>query len=670
VVFLFYTFLYYIDKIIKWDNLKQIPIRKNGMKKGYLMNLISIENISKSYSEKILLDEISLGINDGDKIGIVGVNGVGKSTLLKIIAGIEKPDAGRIIKGNSVSIEYLSQSPYFDPDATVLEQVFKGDSPTMKLVREYERALENPEANCDKLLKLSSEMDRMNGWSLESEAKGVLTKLGITDFQEKIAVLSGGQKKRVALAAALINPSELLILDEPTNHLDNKTIDWLEEYLGKRKGALLMITHDRYFLDRIVNEIAELDRGKLHLYKGNYNNFIEKKIDREEREVASERKRQTLFKKELAWISRGAKARTTKQKSRIERFENLSDQAVDLSEEKLEISVGSSRLGRKIIELSRICKSFGENKVIEDFSYIVLRNDRVGIIGANGSGKTTLMNIIAGITEPDSGIIEVGETVKTGVFSQDFYHMDDTKRVIEYIKEGAEYLETAEGEKITASQMLERFLFPSAAQWTPLSKLSGGEKRRLHLLRVLMEAPNVLLLDEPTNDLDIETLTILEDYIESFPGAVIAVSHDRYFLDKTVDKIFVFEGKGRIMKYTGNYTDVKESGALEEINDSIGQRIKEKDKEGGARNDSVRDRERPAKFSYKEQKEYEEIDDVIALLEQKLIEVEGSLSNTSSDYVQLQRLMEEKALVESQLEEKMERWVYLNDLAERIAKNK
>ncbi|MHB1394134.1 MAG: ABC-F family ATP-binding cassette domain-containing protein [Clostridia bacterium] len=633
------------------------------------MNLISIENITKSYSEKILLDEISLGINDGDKIGIVGVNGVGKSTLLKIITGIEKPETGRIIRGNSVSIEYLSQSPYFDPEATVLEQVFKGGSPTMKLVREYETALENPDANCEKLLKLSSEMDRMNGWSLESEAKGVLTKLGITDFQEKIAVLSGGQKKRVALAAALINPSELLILDEPTNHLDNRTIDWLEEYLGKRKGALLMITHDRYFLDRIVNEIAELDKGKLYLYKGNYNNFIEMKIDREERETASERKRQTLFKKELSWISRGAKARTTKQKSRIERFEKLSDQVADLSEEKLEISVGSSRLGRKIIELSHISKSYGENKVIEDFSYIVLRNDRVGIIGANGSGKTTLMNIIAGVIKPDSGMVEVGETVKIGVFSQDFYNMDDSKRVIEYIKEGA-VLETAEGEKITASQMLERFLFPSAAQWTPLSKLSGGEKRRLHLLRVLMEAPNVLLLDEPTNDLDIETLTILEDYIESFPGAVIAVSHDRYFLDKTADKIFVFEGKGRIMKYTGNYTDIKESGALESISDSVGQRIKEKDKETDTRNDSVRDRERPAKFSYKEQKEYEEIDAVIALLEQKLAGVEGSLKDASSDYVLLQQLMDEKAVLESQLEEKMERWVYLNDLAERIAKNK
>ncbi|MDD4504540.1 MAG: ABC-F family ATP-binding cassette domain-containing protein, partial [Clostridiaceae bacterium] len=522
------------------------------------MNIISIENITKSYSEKVLLDDISLGIDDRDKIGIVGVNGVGKSTLLKIIAGIERPEAGKITRGNSVSIEYLSQNPYFDPEAKVLEQVFRGNSPAMNLVREYEKALQNPDSSSEKLLKLSIEMDRLNGWSLESEAKGVLTKLGITDFQEKIAVLSGGQKKRIALGAALINPSELLILDEPTNHLDNRTIDWLEEYLGKRKGALLMITHDRYFLDRVVNEIAELDKGKLYIYKGNYNNYIEKKIEREESKAANERKRQTLLKKELSWISRGAKARTTKQKSRIERFEKLNEQTVDSTGERLEISVGSSRLGRKVIELSHISKSFGENKVIEDFSYIVLRNDRVGIIGPNGSGKTTLMNIIAGAIKSDSGAVEVGETVKIGIFSQDSYHMSDNSiRVIEYIREGAEYLETAEGEKISASQMLERFLFSPSAQWTPLSKLSGGEKRRLQLLRVLMEAPNVLLLDEPTNDLDIETLTILEDYIESFSGAVIAVSHDRYFLDKTVDKIFVFEGKGRIKKYTGNYTDIK-----------------------------------------------------------------------------------------------------------------
>lgn len=633
------------------------------------MNIINIENITKSYSEKILLDDISLGIDHRDKIGIVGVNGAGKSTLLKIIAGIEKPDEGRITIGNSVAIEYLSQSPYFDPEAKVLEQVFRGESTAMKLVREYEKALQDPDSNSEKLLKLSAEMDKYNCWSLESEAKVVLTKLGITDFHEKIAALSGGQKKRIALAAALINPSELLILDEPTNHLDNRTIDWLEEYLSKRKGALLMVTHDRYFLDRVVNEIAELEKGKLYIYKGNYNNYVEKKIDRNEREAAGERKRQVLLKKELAWISRGAKARTTKQKSRIERFEKLSEQTSDSTEEKLEISVGSSRLGKKIIELSHVSKSFGENKVIEDFSYIVLRNDRVGIIGANGSGKTTLMNIMAGIIMPDSGTVEVGDTVKIGMFSQDScYVSDNSIRVIEYIREGAEYLETAEGEKISASQMLERFLFPSSAQWTPLSKLSGGEKRRLQLLRVLMEAPNVLLLDEPTNDLDIETLTILEDYIESFSGAVIAVSHDRYFLDKTADKVFLFEGGGRIAKYTGNYTDIKDSGVLEGINETLADKAKEKDRGTETKAAAVRDRERPVKFSFKEKKEYEEIDDNIALLEQKLQEIETGLGDAASDYVLLQQLMKDKEELEKQLEEKMDRWVYLNELAEKIAR--
>lgn len=630
------------------------------------MNLISIENIKKSYSEKILLDEISLGINEGDKIGIVGLNGAGKSTLLKIVAGLEQPDGGRVIRGNSVSIEYLSQSPHFDPDATVLEQVFRGESAVMKLVREYERALQDADTNGEKLLKLSGEMDRMDGWSLESEAKAVLTRLGIDNFQERVEVLSGGQKKRIALASALINPSELLILDEPTNHLDNRTIDWLEEYLNKRKGALLMITHDRYFLDRVVNEIAELDRGKLYLYKGNYNDFIEKKIEREEREAAGERKRQTLLKKELAWISRGAKARTTKQKSRIERFEKLNEKTVDLAEDKLEISVGGSRLGRKIIELTDLSKSFGETRVIEDFNYIVLRNDRVGIVGPNGSGKTTLLSMIGGALKPDSGTVEIGETVRIGLFSQDSYHMDDTKRVIEYIREGAEYIETAEGEKITASQMLERFLFPPASQWTLIAKLSGGEKRRLHLLRVLMEAPNVLLLDEPTNDLDIETLTILEDYIEGFSGAVIAVSHDRYFLDKIAERLFVFEGNGGIMKFTGNYSDAKESGIFDKVNDCMG--AEQKNKEKGSDNKPRGSRERPLKFSYKEQKEYEEIDSVIASLEKSIEDLEGRLSDAASDYILLQQLMREKEELEQKLEDKMERWVYLNELAERIEK--
>ena len=630
------------------------------------MNLLSIENISKSYSEKPLLDNISLGINEGDKIGIIGVNGVGKSTLLKIATGVEQPDSGRLIKGNSVSIEYLPQNPYFDAEATVLEQVFKGESALMKLIRDYEKAIQDPFTQSERLMKLNNEMDRLQGWSLESEAKTVLTKLGITDFEAKIETLSGGQRKRIALASALISPSDLLILDEPTNHLDNTTIDWLEEYLNKRKGALLMITHDRYFLDRVVNEIVELDRGSLYLYKGNYSDFIEKKLERDEKEAGSERKKQGLLKKELAWIRKGAKARTTKQKARIDRFEKLNESNVDIDDSKLEISVASSRLGKKVVEIENITKSYDENTVIDKFSYILLRNDRVGIIGANGSGKSTLINMIAGKTQADAGVIDVGETVKIGLFSQESYHMNDSLRVIEYIKEGAELLSTAEGEKITASQMLEKFLFEPAVQWTPISKLSGGEKRRLHLLRVLMEAPNVLLLDEPTNDLDIETLTILEDYIENFQGAVIAVSHDRYFLDKMAGKIFSFEEKGRIVKYTGNYSDYKQFDDVEKL---VIQSIDKKN--SGDNKESVeRSKERTLKFTFKEQKEYEQIDTAIADLEEKIQEVDSKIGTTSADYVLLQQLMTHKEELEKQLEEQMERWIYLNELAERIEEAK
>jgi len=632
------------------------------------MNLLSAENITKSYSEKPLLNHINLGINEGDKIGVIGINGTGKSTLLKIVAGIEQPDEGRTIKGNSVTIEYLSQNPYFHPEATVLEQVFKGESAIMKLIREYEKALQDPNTPSEKIIKLSHDMDVLNGWSVENEAKAILTKLGISQFQEKVGTLSGGQKKRIALASALINPADLLILDEPTNHLDNDTIDWLEEHLNKRKGALLMITHDRYFLDRVVNEIIELDKGSLYVYKGNYSNFLEKKMEREEREAGTERKRQGLLRKELAWIRRGARARTTKQKARIERFEKLNERDMDLDDEKLEISLTSSRLGKKVIELEHINKAYNEKKVVHDFSYVLLRNDRVGIVGPNGSGKSTLINIIGGKIQPDSGNMEVGETVKIGIFSQETYHMDDNLRVIEYIREGAEYLTTSEGDKISASQMLERFLFPSALQWSLISKLSGGEKRRLHLLRVLMESPNVLLLDEPTNDLDIETLTILEDYIENFPGAVIAVSHDRYFLDKIADKIFSFGEKGKIVQYTGNYSDFKENRTMESENEEIlhEKKVKNKDTE----NKDNLEKDRPLKFTYKEQKEYVEIDHDIACLEEKIQEIENKLGGVSTDYILLQQLMTEKEELEKQLENKMERWMYLNELAERIMKGK
>lgn len=633
------------------------------------MNFISVENISKSYSEKQLFKNISLGINDGDKIGLIGINGTGKSTLLKILAGVEVQDEGSIISANSLRIEYLPQDPYFDFEASILEQVFKGDSPLMKTIRRYEEIIQTSNPDNEEIIRLTHQMDAMNAWSIESEAKSVLTKLGILEFSAKVGTLSGGQRKRIALASALINPSDLLILDEPTNHLDNDTIDWLEQYLNKRKGALFMITHDRYFLDRVVNKIIEIDNGNLYTYKGNYSNFLEKKLERQEMELSSEQKRQNLLRKELAWIKRGAKARSTKQKARIERFEKLNEQTMDISQEKLEISVAGSRLGKKVVELNNISKSFGDKKVINGFNYIMLRDDRIGIIGPNGSGKSTLINIISGKIKSDCGNIDIGETVKIGVYSQENYHMDDNLRVIEYIKEGAEIITTSDGEKISASQMLERFLFPSHLQWTPISKLSGGEKRRLYLLRVLMECPNVLLLDEPTNDLDIETLTILEDYLEDFQGAVIAVSHDRYFLDRTAEKIFAFEGNGNIGQYTGNYTDFKNNSNVDKLMDK-GNKSENKGSNGASKGNERRNKEKPLKFSFKEQREYNEIDNVIAELESKIEETEVKINEATADYVLLQQLVAEKEELEKQLEEKMDRWVYLNELADKISQNK
>lgn len=639
------------------------------------MNLLTVENISKSYSEKILFNDLSLGINEGDKIGVIGINGTGKSTLLKVIAGVEVPDTGKITIGNSVKIEYLSQNPDFDNEATVLEQVFKGSGQVMQVIRDYEKALQDPDAH-DKLVELSHKMDALNAWSIESDAKTILTKLGISNFDDKVGNLSGGQRKRIALAGALITPSDLLILDEPTNHMDNDTIYWLEQFLNKRRGALLMITHDRYFLDRVANEIIELDKGSLYRYDGNYSYFLEKKVERDEIQVANEKKRQNLFRKELAWIKRGAKARSTKQKARIDRFEELKDSAIDLSSEKVEISVGSSRLGKKIIELDNISKSFGDKKLIDDFSYILLRDDRVGIVGPNGAGKSTLINIINGKLQPDSGNVTVGETVKIGVFSQETYHMDNNMRVIEYIRDAAEYITTAEGDKITASQMLEKFLFPPHEQWSLIGKLSGGERRRLYLLRVLMESPNILLLDEPTNDLDIATLTILEDYLEEFPGAVITVSHDRYFLDRVVNKIFSFEGNGKIMQHTGNYSDYKEFVEIAEAEKANVDNKADKKKETVDKNNSSVDKntenkkEKPLKFSFKEQKEYDEIDGVIADLESKIEEIDKDIDKASSDFSKLQELLKEKESLEKQLEEKMDRWVYLNELADKIAEAK
>lgn len=623
------------------------------------MNLITLENISKSYSDKILFENISLGINDNEKIGIIGVNGTGKSTLLKIIAQVESPDSGNIITSNKLKIEYLPQNPNYDENLTVIEQVFNCESKEMKLLFEYQKTLNkledfNEKLN-DKLIKLQSEIDTLNLWDLESEAKSILTKLGITDFTKKVKTLSGGQKKRVSLASSLVTPCNLLILDEPTNHLDNETIDFLEEYLNSRKGSLIMITHDRYFLDRVSNKIIELDKGKLYSYDGNYSVFLEKKAERLALNASMESKRQSLIKKELKWVKRGAKARTTKQKARLQRFDELINDEPIKNDDKLNISVSSTRLGNKIIEINNISKSFDDKKIIDNFSYVVSKKDRIGIIGKNGMGKSTLIKVLNKDINPDKGNVDIGETVKIGIFSQDDSHMKGDMKAIDYIKEVSDFIETSDKTKISASQMCERFLFNSTLQYTPISKLSGGERRRLHLLRTLMIAPNVLLLDEPTNDLDIETLTILEDYLDDFNGVVITVSHDRYFLDRTCNKIFSYENFGDIKVFIGNYSDY-----ILNKKDEIIEKPKEIIKKEKPKNN------KKVKFSYNEQREFDTIDSDIENLEEKIKEIDALCSINSSDFTKLQELLDKKSDLEKELEYKYERWEYLNTLKEEM----
>lgn len=630
------------------------------------MNLVSVEKLGKSYALKVLFDNLTLGIDEGDKIGLIGVNGTGKSTLLKIIAGLEIPDTGIVTRGSNVQVEYLPQNPVFEEEATVLEQVFQGHSPVMKLLREYEECLEqvqkDPQDNQyrQRLIRLSQDMDACNGWLLESEAKTILTKLGITAYSAQAGSLSGGLKKRVALARALIKPADLLVLDEPTNHLDNDTVAWLEQYLAKRKGALLMVTHDRYFLDRVTNRILELSRGKLYSYEGNYSKYLEIKTEREEQMEASELKRQNLLRNELKWIRRGAKARTTKQKARLDRYAKLCEEKTDTAQEKIEMAVGASRLGKKVIELQEIGKSFAGQILIRNFSYIVGKNDRIGIVGPNGSGKTTLLNIIAGRVEPDSGKVDRGPTVKIGCFSQENEELNEELRAIEYIREGGEVIPTLEGGTISAAQLLEKFLFPPNEQWTPISRLSGGEKRRLFLLRILMEAPNVLLLDEPTNDLDIQTLTILEDYLDNFPGAVIAVSHDRYLLDRVTDRLFALKGNGIIMQYSGGYSDYESDCQAETKTERSRAAVPAGMKSVGRE----RAAESPRKMSFKEQREYNLIEDSIAEAEDQLRETKTAIEAAFSDYQQLQELTERETELKARLEKLMERWVYLSEIAE------
>lgn len=635
------------------------------------MNLLTLENINKTYSEKVLLRNVSLGINSGDKIGLIGVNGAGKSTFLKILTNREEFFEGTIIKGKNVRIEYLAQNPDFNLEATVLEQIFRGDTPEMKLIMEYENLLEEinqglfDDDKNSKLIRLQEKIDNMNLWDLESDAKAILTKLGIKDFNAKMGELSGGQKKRVFLASALITPCELLVLDEPTNHLDAESIEWLEEYLNSRKGALLMITHDRYFLDRVANKILELDRGNIYSYEGNYSDFLEQKSERIQVENANEEKRKKLIIKELKWVRRGAKARTTKQKARLQRFDELVNKEFIQTKQDIEMPFVGRRLGKKIIELNSISKSFNDKKLIDSFNYIFLRDDRIGIIGKNGMGKTTLINIIRGMIPLDSGEIEIGDTVKIGVFSQDSTEMNNNMRAIDYIKEGGERIPTDAGYDITASQLAERFLFDGTMQYTPTEKLSGGERRRLQLLRVLMEAPNVLILDEPTNDLDIETLKILEDFLDEFIGVVVVVSHDRYFLDRICHKIFSYEGNGLIKEYTGNYSDFLISKELEN------QKLKEddlnvKNSNCEKKKQYVKNKDERPKFTFKEQKEFNEIYSIIKNIENKVDEIDKKMEQNFSNYGLLNELTAEKEELEILLLEKYERLEYLEDIANKI----
>lgn len=636
------------------------------------MNLITLDNISKSYSEKLLLHNVSFSINEGEKIGIIGLNGAGKSTLLKIITGKDEFFDGVIIKGKDIRIEYLDQNPEVDINATVLEQVFKAETKEIQLLMKYEVLLDkinlglgNNDDN-NKLIELQSQIDSMNLWNLESEAKSILTRLGITDYNAKMGTLSGGQKKRVFLAASLITPCDLLVLDEPTNHLDSESIEWLEEYLNLRKGALLMITHDRYFLDRVSNRIFELDRGKLYSYEGNYSLFLEKKSERIAVESSMEEKRQKLILKELQWVRRGAKARTTKQKARLQRFDELVSQEYIDEKPNVEMPFIGSRLGKKTIELINISKKFDDKNLINNFNYTFLREDRVGIIGSNGLGKSTLINIIIGSVLPTSGEIEVGDTVIIGAFTQDDSHMDLNMRAIDYIREVAEWIPTEKGEKISASQLAERFLFDGTLQYTPIEKLSGGERRRLHLLRVLMAAPNVLILDEPTNDLDIETLKILEDFLDEFIGIVIVVSHDRYFLDRICNKIFSFEGKGIIEKYNGNYSDYLINSEIRKFNNKD---LQENNKTL-SKKEYIKNKDERPKFTFKEQKEFEEIHSVIEDIENKISSIEDEIKKNPSNYGLLNELTQEKDKLEEHLLEKYERLEYLENIAAKIEEYK
>lgn len=613
------------------------------------MNLINIENLTKVYTERKLFDGASFSLQDGEKVGIIGVNGTGKTTLLRMIMGEEETDEGTVTTANHVVMRYLPQHPEFEPEKSSLECVLEGN------------------------------VTDENRWSVESDAKAMMTRLGIKDFMQPAGQLSGGQRKRLALISVLLSPADILLLDEPTNHLDNDMADWLEDYLKKWRGALIMVTHDRYFLDSVCNRIVEIDKGKIYSYQTNYSGFLELKTQRQEMEVASERKRQSILRVELEWIRRGARARSTKQKAHIQRYEELRDKQAPVQDSQVELSSISTRLGKTTVELDHICKSYGEKKLIDDFSYNFLKGNRVGFIGPNGCGKSTLMKMIAGIISPDSGKVIIGQTVKMGYYAQeiasekptdeteiDLSYMDPNQRVIDYVKDTAEYIQTVDG-LMSASVMLDRFLFPPEKQYSLIGKLSGGEKKRLNLLRVLASSPNLLILDEPTNNLDIATLTILEDYLDRYEGIVVTVSHDRYFLDRTMRRIFAFEGDGKIRQYEGGYTDyaLKKQAEREAEETETSKKV---EMATGATKKGQRTRgPQKLKFTYQEQKDYETIEADIAALEEKIENLDKEMQTASTDFVKLNQLVTEKEATEKLLEEKMDRWMYLEDLAARIA---
>ena len=619
------------------------------------MNLINIEKITKSYTDRKLFDNASFSLQEGEKVGIIGINGTGKTTLLKMIAGLEEPDEGTITRANNIVIRYLPQHPEFNADKSSLACVLEGN------------------------------ITEENQWSIESEAKSMMNRLGITDFEQPAGQLSGGQRKRLALISVLLSPADVLLLDEPTNHLDNDMADWLEEYLKKWRGALIMITHDRYFLDSVTNRIVEIDKGATYSYETNYSGFLELKTQREEMELASERKRQSILRVELEWMRRGARARSTKQKAHIQRYEELRDREAPTQDSKVELSSISTRLGRTTVELEHICKGYGDRKLINDFSYIFLKGDRVGFIGENGCGKSTLMKIIAGIIPQDSGNVIVGQTVKMGYYAQeiaseknqsnqkneiDFSYMDPNQRVIDYVKDTAEYIQTVDG-VLSASAMLEKFLFPADKQYSPIGKLSGGEKKRLNLLRVLASSPNVILLDEPTNNLDIATLTILEDYLDRYEGIVVTVSHDRYFLDRTMKRIFAFGENGKLKQYEGGYTDysirkAEEAAEGDELKCVNGKTSSKNGDETKSKKEKPKGPQK-LKFTYMEQKEYETIESDIASLEEELEQLEQEMMQNATNSFKLSELTAKQEEVQKNLDIKMERWMYLEDLAARIA---